>query len=53
MREESILEAQRLMMLHLKQVLKPTAGLTLAPLLEGTELPRRLGLFVRGGNWLP
>ncbi|GGL94667.1 serine/threonine dehydratase [Deinococcus aerolatus] len=52
-REESILEAQRLMMRHLKQVVEPTAGLTLAPLLEGAELPRRLGLFVCGGNWLP
>ncbi|UBV45289.1 threonine/serine dehydratase (plasmid) [Deinococcus taeanensis] len=52
-REESIVEAQRLMMRHLKQVVEPTAGLPLAPLLEGIELPHRLGVFVCGGNWLP
>ncbi len=52
-REESIVEAQRLMMRHLKQVVEPTAGLPLAPLLEGVPLPRRLGVFVCGGNWLP
>ncbi|GGJ33721.1 threonine/serine dehydratase [Deinococcus roseus] len=51
--EETILEAQTLMMRHLKQVVEPTAALPLAALLEHKDLPKRLALFVCGGNWLP
>lgn len=51
--EEAILAAHRLMMQHLKQVIEPTAALPLAPLLQGADLPERLGVFICGGNWLP
>lgn len=51
--EDSIRSAHRLMLTHLKQVVEPTAALPIAPLLEGAELPERLGVFVCGGNWLP
>ncbi|GEM48889.1 threonine/serine dehydratase [Deinococcus cellulosilyticus] len=51
--EETILQAQHLMMRHLKQVVEPTAALPLAAVLEHFHLPERLALFVCGGNWLP
>ncbi|RJF72141.1 threonine/serine dehydratase [Deinococcus cavernae] len=51
--EDSIRAAHRLMMQHLKQVVEPTAALPIAPLLEGKNLPERLGVFICGGNWLP
>ena len=51
--EDSIRTAHRLMMGHLKQLVEPTAALPIAPLLEGQNLPQRLGVFVCGGNWLP
>lgn len=51
--EETILQAQTLMMRHLKQVVEPTGALPLAAVLEHPELPKRLALFVCGGNWLP
>lgn len=51
--EDAIQEAHRLMMGHLKQLVEPTAALPIAPLLEGANLPERLGVFICGGNWLP
>jgi threonine dehydratase len=51
--EASILEAQRLLLGRLKQVVEPTGALALAPLLEKSSLPRRLGIILCGGNWLP
>lgn len=47
------LEAQRLMMSRLKQVVEPTAGLALGPLLMDYGLPERVAVIVCGGNWLP
>ncbi len=51
--DEITLQAQRLMMERLKQVVEPTAGLALAPVLMNYHLPRRLAVIVCGGNWLP
>lgn len=51
--DEVTLQAQRLMMERLKQVVEPTAGLALAPVLMNYHLPRRLAVIVCGGNWLP
>ncbi|WP_027892747.1 threonine/serine dehydratase [Calidithermus chliarophilus] len=47
------LEAQRLMMSRLKQVVEPTAGLALGPVLMDYELPKRIAVIVCGGNWMP
>lgn len=47
------LEAQGLMMSRLKQVVEPTAGLALGPLLMDYDLPQRVAVIVCGGNWLP
>jgi threonine dehydratase len=51
--DQITLQAQRLMMERLKQVVEPTAGLALAPVLMNYHLPRRLAVIVCGGNWLP
>lgn len=51
--DEVTLEAQRLMMSRLKQVVEPTAGLAFAPLLMDYDLPKRVAVIVCGGNWLP
>jgi threonine dehydratase len=51
--DEVTLEAQRLMISRLKQVVEPTAGLALGPVLMGYELPRRIAVIVCGGNWMP
>ncbi|MDX2005342.1 MAG: threonine/serine dehydratase [Meiothermus sp.] len=47
------LQAQHLMMSRLKQVVEPTAGLALAPVLMDYDLPERLAVIVCGGNWMP
>ncbi|WP_027882979.1 threonine/serine dehydratase [Meiothermus rufus] len=51
--DEVTLEAQRLMMERLKQVVEPTAGLALGPVLMDYDLPQRLAVIVCGGNWMP
>lgn len=51
--DEITLQAQRLMMERLKQVVEPTAGLALGPALMNYDLPHRLAVIVCGGNWLP
>ncbi len=51
--DEVTLEAQRLMMSRLKQVVEPTAGLAFAPVLMDYKLPKRVGVIVCGGNWMP
>lgn len=51
--DEITLEAQRLMMSRLKQVVEPTAGLAFGPLFMDYKLPKRIGVIVCGGNWLP
>ncbi len=51
--DQVTLEAQRLMMERLKQVVEPTAGLALGPLLMDYGLPQRAAVIVCGGNWLP
>ncbi|WP_337869259.1 threonine/serine dehydratase [Meiothermus sp.] len=51
--DEVTLEAQRLMMQRLKQVVEPTAGLALGPALMNYHLPRRVAVIVCGGNWMP
>ncbi|GIW32152.1 MAG: serine/threonine dehydratase [Meiothermus sp.] len=51
--DEVTLEAQRLMMQRLKQVVEPTAGLALGPALMNYDLPRRVAVIVCGGNWMP
>lgn len=51
--DEVTLEAQRLMMERLKQVVEPTAGLALGPVLMDYDLPERLAVIVCGGNWMP
>jgi threonine dehydratase len=51
--EETILQAQRLMMQYTKQVVEPTAGLAFGPLLMNYDLPKRIAVIVCGGNWMP
>nr|WP_243454993.1 threonine/serine dehydratase [Meiothermus sp. CFH 77666] len=51
--DEVTLQAQRLMMERLKQVVEPTAGLALGPVLMNYDLPERLAVIVCGGNWMP
>ncbi len=51
--DEVTLEAQRLIMERLKQVVEPTAGLALGPVLMDYDLPQRLAVIVCGGNWMP
>ncbi|ADD27454.1 threonine/serine dehydratase [Meiothermus ruber] len=51
--DEVTLEAQRLMMQRLKQVVEPTAGLALGPALMSYDLPERVAVIVCGGNWMP
>jgi threonine dehydratase len=51
--DEITLEAQRLMMERLKQVVEPTAGLALGPALMHYDLPPRVAVIVCGGNWMP
>ncbi|MCS7069140.1 MAG: threonine/serine dehydratase [Meiothermus sp.] len=51
--DEVTLQAQRLMMERLKQVVEPTAGLALGPVLMDYHLPERLAVIVCGGNWMP
>lgn len=51
--DEVTLQAQRLMMQRLKQVVEPTAGLALGPVLMSYDLPERIGVIVCGGNWMP
>ncbi|MCX7602286.1 MAG: threonine/serine dehydratase [Meiothermus sp.] len=51
--DEVTLQAQRLMMERLKQVVEPTAGLALGPVLMDYRLPERLAVIVCGGNWMP
>lgn len=51
--DEVTLEAQRLMMSRLKQVVEPTAGLALGPVLMDYPLPERVAVIVCGGNWMP
>lgn len=51
--EGAILEAQALLMTRTKQLIEPTGALPLAPVLEGANLPRNLGVVVCGGNWWP
>lgn len=51
--DEVTLQAQRLMMERLKQVVEPTAGLALGPVLMGYPLPQRVAVVVCGGNWMP
>lgn len=51
--DEVTLEAQRLMMQRLKQVVEPTAGLALGPALMSYDLPERIAVIVCGGNWMP
>ena len=51
--DEVTLQAQRLMMERLKQVVEPTAGLALGPVLMDYDLPERLAVIVCGGNWMP
>lgn len=51
--DEVTLEAQRLMMQRLKQVVEPTAGLALGPALMNHNLPERVAVIVCGGNWMP
>ena len=51
--DEVTLEAQRLMMSRLKQVVEPTAGLAFGPVLMDYELPKRIAVIVCGGNWMP
>ncbi|HXH26469.1 MAG TPA: threonine/serine dehydratase [Candidatus Acidoferrum sp.] len=48
-----IAQAQMLIMERLKQVVEPTAALSLAPLLADNNLPTRIGIVLTGGNWLP
>ncbi|RDI96270.1 threonine/serine dehydratase [Meiothermus sp. QL-1] len=47
------LQAQRLILERLKQVVEPTAALALAPALMDYPLPQRLAVVLCGGNWLP
>lgn len=51
--DEITLKAQRLMMERLKQVVEPTAGLALGPVLMNYDLPQRIAVIVCGGNWMP
>ena len=51
--DEVTLQAQHLMMQRLKQVVEPTAGLALGPLLMRYELPERIAVIICGGNWVP
>ncbi|RIH87317.1 Phenylserine dehydratase [Meiothermus luteus] len=51
--DEVTLQAQRLVLERLKQVVEPTAGLALGPVLMGYPLPRRIGVVLCGGNWMP
>ncbi|MGK0619699.1 threonine/serine dehydratase [Meiothermus cerbereus] len=51
--DEVTLQAQHLMMQRLKQVVEPTAGLALGPLLMHYDLPERVAVIVCGGNWMP
>ncbi len=51
--DEITLQAQRLMMERLKQVVEPTAGLALGPALMNYDLPQRVAVIVCGGNWMP
>ncbi len=51
--DEVTLQAQRLMMERLKQVVEPTAGLALGPVLMNYNLPERLAVIACGGNWMP
>lgn len=51
--DEVTLEAQRLMMSRLKQVVEPTAGLAFGPVLMDYKLPKRVAVIVCGGNWMP
>jgi len=51
--DETTLQAQRLMMSRLKQVVEPTAGLAFGPVLMDYELPERIAVIVCGGNWIP
>lgn len=51
--DEITLQAQYLMMQRLKQVVEPTAGLALGPVLMNYDLPQRVAVIVCGGNWMP
>jgi threonine dehydratase len=51
--DQITLQAQQMMLSYLKQVVEPTAGLALGPLLMTQDLPQRVGVIVCGGNWLP
>lgn len=51
--DQKTMEAQRLIMERLKQVVEPTAALALAPLLDKNNLPNNTAVILCGGNWLP
>ncbi|MCA9348702.1 threonine/serine dehydratase [Candidatus Saccharibacteria bacterium] len=51
--DEATIRAQALIMQRMKQIVEPTAAITLGAVLVDKDLPSNVGLILTGGNWMP
>jgi threonine dehydratase len=51
--DEITMQAHKLIMERMKQVIEPTAALAFAPIIMDYKLPKRIAVILCGGNWLP